>query len=642
MTSSEGSTENYRELFENAGDAIVVFDLSGKFQLVNKAGEELSGYSRDELMRMSILDVVSKPAAELIHESLKKPTAESAFLLSVEILNKQGRRIPVEISCRWIYELGVPVAVHAIARDITERKQDEEALQQSEQQFREIFEGSIAGLSITTPDGRILACNPAFARIFGFESVDACKRVNAAALYKHPADRVRCLELLRRFRRLENHETEMQRADGIPVYITESTSGIFDSGGTLVELRSHIIDITERKRTEEALHASQTQLQQSQKLEAVGQLAGGVAHDFNNLLTAILGYSELSLLRLQPDDPVARSLEQIGKASRRGALLTRQLLAFSRKQILQRKVFDLNHVVTDMHDMLSRLIGANISLVTHLDQDLGRVKADPGQIQQIIMNLVVNARDAMPNGGDLSIETANVRLDDAFAQQHPPTLPGEYILMAIRDTGAGMDSQTRAHIFEPFFTTKKPGEGSGLGLSTVYGIVKQSGGYIWVESEPGRGTVFRLYLPRVKMAMTPLHPSLPISPSIIGWETVLLFENDARVRSVVRDILESGGYSTITCDDMEEAVRACETQSAEIHLLLTDVVVPKMSGKDFAERIGALRPKMKVLFMSGFTNDVFINDNLGESNVNFILKPFSPDELLKKIRQVLDSAKAGN
>jgi CheY-like chemotaxis protein len=289
-----------------------------------------------------------------------------------------------------------------------------------------------------------------------------------------------------------------------------------------------------------------------------------------------------------------------------------------------------------MQDMLSRLIGGNISLSTHLDKNLGRVKADPGQIEQIIMNLVVNARDAMPNGGDLKIETSNVRLDDAFSRQHPPTRPGEYVLMAIRDTGVGMDSETRARAFEPFFTTKKPGEGSGLGLSTVYGIVKQSEGYIWVDSEPGIGTVFKLYLPRVEMAVTPLQPSLPVSPSAIGWETVLLLEDDAGVRSVVRAVLESGGYHTIAPEHGDAALHACEALTEEIHLMLTDVVFPKMTGREFAERVRSLRPNMKVLFMTGFTNDTFINESIAESNVNFIHKPFSPDELLKKLRQVLD------
>ncbi len=396
-------------------------------------------------------------------------------------------------------------------------------------------------------------------------------------------------------------------------------------------------EIAERKETEEALRASEQQLRQSQKLEAVGQLAGGIAHDFNNLLTVINGNSHL-LLRGLSEETHRDRVEEIKRAGERAAQLTRQLLAFSRKQVLQPTLLDLNSVVPDMDKLLRRLIGADIDLRTVLDAELRRVKADPGQIEQVLMNLAINARDAMPRGGKLTIQTANVRLDEHYARGHVAVEPGPYVMLAVSDTGHGMDAETQAHIFEPFFTTKEKGKGTGLGLSTVYGIVKQSGGNVWVYSEVGRGTTFKIYLPSVEEIAEQRAPE-SASPTLTskGMETVLLVEDEETVRNLARDILGINGYRVLTAGSGGAAMRLCEQHAGPIHLLLTDVVMPQMSGRELAERAAAIRPAMKVLYMSGYTDDSIVHHGVLDEGVAFLEKPFTPDALARKVRETLDA-----
>ena len=500
----------YRDCFENAKDAIYVHDLNGRYTMVNKAGEALIGYTREEILQMNNSDVVPQKCIDQIQTRLLKKLADHVpTIYEVEAIRKDGSRVPVEVSSRLIYENGVAVAVQGSARDITERK-----------------------------------------------------------------------------------------------------------------------------RAEEALRASQLQLQQSQKLEAIGQLAGGVAHDFNNLLTAILGYTDLSLRRINEEDPIRKNLKETKKAAERAAALIRQLLAFSRKQILEPKVLDLNVVVRDMHKMLTRLIGENIDLATKQAGDLGIVKADPCQVEQIIMNLVVNARDAMPRGGKVTIETANVTLDGS---KHVSIKPGPYVMLAVSDTGNGMDEETQAKVFEPFFTTKEVGKGTGLGLSTVYGIVKQSGGNIWVYSEPEMGTVFKVYLPRVdsEKAVSEIQPTSEIK-DFYGSETILLVEDEDIVRGLTREILSEAGYHVLDAKGGHEAIRLCRDFSGPIELLLTDVVMPGMSGKEVAERLHELRPSARVLFMSGYTDEAIVRHGVLDANVEFIQKPFTWAKLGKKVRDVLD------
>jgi len=389
-------------------------------------------------------------------------------------------------------------------------------------------------------------------------------------------------------------------------------------------------DITEQKNIEE-------QLRQSQKLEAIGRLAGGVAHDFNNMLGAIIGYSDIILATTDKADPLHRDIEHIKGAGERAAALTRQLLAFSRKQTLQPKVMDLNAAVTGIEKMLGRLIGEDIELSTVLADDLGRVKADPGQIDQIIMNLAVNSRDAMPDGGKLTVETANAELDENYAENHVGVTPGPHVMLAVTDTGCGMDAETRSHIFEPFFTTKGIDKGTGLGLSTVYGIVKQTGGNVWVYSEPGKGTAFKIYLPRIEETVEAAERRRPAAARARGAETVLVVEDEEVLRRLASRILSLAGYKVLEARIGGEALVLCEQHDGPIHLMLTDVVMPQMSGRKLAERVASLRPDMKVAYMSGYTDDAVVRNGVLDPDMPFIQKPFTASGLARKVREVLDS-----
>jgi nitrogen-specific signal transduction histidine kinase/CheY-like chemotaxis protein len=385
----------------------------------------------------------------------------------------------------------------------------------------------------------------------------------------------------------------------------------------------------EEKRLEE-------RLRQAHKMEAVGRLAGGVAHDFNNVLSVILSYSDILLGQLQPGDRMHDEIDEIRKAGARAGDLTRQLLLFSRQQVLEPKVLDLNEVLTGMEKMLRRLIGEDVELVSTPSASIGRVRADPGSIEQVIMNLVVNARDAMPIGGKLTIETGNATLDEAYAREHLGVKPGPHVLLAVSDTGTGMDKATQARIFEPFFTTKERGKGTGLGLSTVFGIIQRSGGSVWVYSEPGKGTSFKVYLPCVETQVDHSRPI--IAPRTLhGSETILLVEDDEQVRAVARSILKRKGYRVIEAQNAGEALLSCETHVGAIDLLLSDVVMPQMSGPELARRVAGVRPEIKILCMSGYTDDAVVRHGALDAGIAFIQKPFTPDTLARKVREVLDA-----
>jgi signal transduction histidine kinase/ActR/RegA family two-component response regulator len=397
----------------------------------------------------------------------------------------------------------------------------------------------------------------------------------------------------------------------------------------------------EAQRAYDELAETQEQLTQARKMEAIGRLAGGVAHDFNNLLLVMIGRSELLLRQLGADDPLRPGLELIEKTAGRAADLTRQLLAFSRKQMLQPVTLDLNATVFSMGEMLGRVIGEDIAFVTALDPELGSVRADPSQIEQIVLNLAVNARDAMPNGGRLTIETSNVELDATYARHDLEVRPGPHVMLAVSDTGIGMDEDTRARMFEPFFTTKGPGKGTGLGLATVYGVVKQSGGYIWVYSEPARGTTFKIYLPRVDQASGTEESPPPTAHAAQGRETVLLVEDEAAVRELLRDIVEANGYTVLEARDASEALEVSERYSGPIHLLLTDVVMPGMSGRQLADDLTKLRPGMMVLYMSGYTDHAIVHHGVLDADAVFLQKPFTADALTGKLREILDCRRSG-
>ena len=424
--------------------------------------------------------------------------------------------------------------------------------------------------------------------------------------------------------------------DGKILWVEERGQITCDEKGNFASISGVFYDVTHSREMEEALRKSEEQLLQAQKMEAVGRLAGGVAHDFNNLLTGILGYADLLLLSLNRGDARRREAEEIKKAGKRAASLTRQLLAFSRKQILQPKKLDLNSVVRDMKNLLGRLIGEDISLVTDLEDGLGQVEADPGQIEQVVINLAVNARDAMPQGGKLTIETATVTLDETYAYRDVNFQPGVYAMLAVTDTGMGMEEETLAHIFEPFFTTKGTNQGTGLGLATVYGIVKQSGGYIWVYSEPKWGTTFKIYLPLAAATSETATPRPETDIYSSGWETVLLVEDEEVVRELASSVLQHHGYQVLPAADPEEALRLSEEYEGPIHLLLTDVVMPGMSGRELAERLQPRYPEMKVLYISGYAENAISHHGVLDPGIAFLAKPFSPKVLANRVRKVLE------
>ena len=428
---------------------------------------------------------------------------------------------------------------------------------------------------------------------------------------------------------LRSYETGFLARDGRRIDVSASIAMLRDPAGAEIGTLGVLKDIGERRRLEE-------QLRQSQKMEAVGRLAGGIAHDFNNLLTVIAGRAQLILSRLRPEEPIHRDASLVRSTADRAAALTQQLLAFSRKQVLQPQVLNLNKVVTGMEPMLGRLIGEDIDLAVIPVEQPGRVKADPAQIEQVIVNLVVNARDAMPEGGRLTVETADVELDAASASRHFSVPAGAYVVLAVTDTGTGMDEATRTRVFEPFFTTKEPGKGTGLGLSTVYGIVKQSGGDIQLESEVGRGTRFKIYLPRVVEPAAP-EEARPVPATVPrGDETVLLVEDEPEVRDLAREILEASGYTVLQACDPQDALLIAERHGGPIHLLLTDVIMPRQSGRALAERLRPLRPELQVLFMSGYTNEAIVRHGVLEPGTLFIQKPFTPEGLGRKVREALD------
>jgi PAS domain S-box-containing protein len=505
----------------------------------------------------------------------------------------------------------------------------QEGLRRSEVNFRSLVTNAPYGICRCDAAGILLSANPAMVRMLGYSSPDELTGRNLANLYADAQHWFTVADALRTSQYFNSMDAEWIRRDGTPVTVRLSGRTIKDEHDlTFFELFAE--DVTERRTLEQ-------QLRQSQKMEAVGRLAGGIAHDFNNLLMVISGYCELLLDRIAPGESSLRApAQEIANAAGRATTLTRQLLAFSRKQMMMPKVFDLNSVVSENLRMLNRLIGEDIDLEMIPSDDLGLVKADPGQIEQVIMNLAVNARDAMPKGGKLTIETTNVTLDESYARHHAPVEPGEYVMLAMSDTGAGMDAETQTHIFEPFYTTKQ--KGTGLGLSTVYGIVKQSGGYIWVYSEAGKGTTFKIYLPRVSEAGEPTAPAVVAQApaNARGHETILLVEDEATVRQLALECLKLQGYNVLEAPEGGAALLLAQTHGGPIHLLLTDVIMPGMTGRELANQLTRSRPGMKVLYMSGYTENAIGHNGTLDAGVMLLQKPFSLPTLRAKVREVLD------
>ena len=511
-----------------------------------------------------------------------------------------------------------------------EHRRSQDALRRSEIRYRSQVQSAVYGIYRSTVEGRFLAVNPAMVEMLGYDSHEDLMAVDIARdLYEQPDQRKRILGELGKANRIEGVEVRWKRKDGRVITARLSGRGGLRYPGEPESFEMIAEDITERRMLEE-------QLRHSQKMEAVGRLAGGVAHDFNNLLTVIKGYSDLMLNELTPNDPMRGEVDEVRKAADRAAALTRQLLAFSRRQVMEPRVLDLNGVISNMEKLLRRLLGEDVDLRISPNPQLGPVKADPGQIEQVIMNLAVNARDAMPHGGSLTIETMNIDIDETFSRDQELVKPGRYSMMTVSDTGSGMDSETVSHIFEPFFTTKEAGKGTGLGLSTVYGIIKQSGGYIWVDSEPGQGTSFKVYLPMVEQTAEVLARRTQPSASYRGTETILLVEDEDGVRALVREVLQRHGYTVLETRSGGEALIACEQHKEDIQLLLTDVVLAQMSGRELAKRIVPLRPGMKVLFVSGYTEEAILQHGVLDLGTAFLQKPFTPNALARKVREVLE------
>ncbi|MGB9333777.1 MAG: CHASE4 domain-containing protein [Candidatus Acidiferrales bacterium] len=524
------------------------------------------------------------------------------------------------------------VGVIGIALDSTDRVLVEEALRESETSYRSIIEEAPYGICRCTVGGSFTLVNRALVRMLACESDSDLLGLNIGTdVFENLRDHSNFIEQLQAQGSAEGVETLWKQRGGKSIIVRLGGRAVRDAREQIAYFEVIAEDVSERRQLE-------LQLRQSQKMQAIGQLAGGVAHDFNNLLMVVKGHIELILNTMPSTDPLFPRLDQVQKAANRASSLTRQLLAFSRLQVLQPQVLDLNGIVSGMIQMLSRIIGEHIELVFRPGGILGRVKADAGQLEQILLNLVVNARDAMPNGGQLTIETENIELDDSYAQLHSVVKPGAYVMLAVSDTGCGMDPATQARIFEPFFTTKEPGKGTGLGLATVYGVVKQSDGYIWVYSEPGQGTTFKIYLPLAADVVEPPKTQAAAPAPVRGSETILLVEDEESVRSLVADFLKTTGHTVLEATEGEEAIRLVAAHSDQIDLLISDVVMPKMSGRELWNNLRRRMPTLKVLFISGYTDDSIVRHGVIDGDVAFLQKPFTMRALASKIREVLDAS----
>jgi two-component system cell cycle sensor histidine kinase/response regulator CckA len=629
-------------------DAIVATDHTGRVVEFNPAAERCFGYSREEALGQLLADLV---VPERFHEPFharfaaqlagaEAPDTDESMTLIAR--RKDGSEFPIERTTTRL-DARTPPIIMGFIRDRSQQVKAEAALKEAQARFTRLSESGLVGILISEDTGEVLDANDAFLSMVGYSRDDLTRGLVSWAKMTPPewtSASVAAVEQLRTHGVAGPWEKEYLRKDGsrVPVLVGVATLGGGKNISLSIDLGAQKQAEAGRIRAEEALRQSEDQLRQAQKMEAVGRLAGGVAHDFNNVLSVILSYGEMIHGDLRGDDPMRGDIEEIMKAAQRAAALTRQLLLFSRQQVVEPKVLDLNENLGGMEKMLRRILGEDVDVAFRPAPKLGRIRADPSNVEQVIMNLVVNARDAMPTGGKLTIETANVDLDDDYASRHVGATAGRHVMLAITDTGIGMDRATQARIFEPFFTTKEPGKGTGLGLSTVFGIAQQSGGNVWVYSEPGKGTTFKVYFPRVEAEV--YVPGDRVPPTTLrGHETILLVEDEGQVRVVAQGILKRNGYSVIVAQNAGEALILCEGYAGIIHMLLTDVVMPQMSGAELAKRISKTRPEMKVLCMSGYTDDSIVRHGVLESGVAFLQKPFTPESLTRKVREVLDGAR---
>lgn len=624
------SEERYRLLFEHNPQPMWVYEiLTLRFLAVNDAAIEHYGYSREEFLSMTITQIRPAEDVPALLESVHGASGPIDKAGVWRHRTKDGHVIFVEITeCQLKFE-GKDAAL-ILANDVSERRRAEEALKKSEAEYRSIIEGALYGIFQVTADGKLLMANPAFVKLLGYAYEAEVLSLSANDVYWNSEERRSTAAHWSNL--VAGHTAKWKQKDGSPIFVRLAGRLIPpESSSRAAVYEVFVEDITEH-------HKLEGQLRQAQKLEAVGRLAGGVAHDFNNLLMIIGSYAELIPKSVSDPAKLTRYTSQIAAAATRASDVTRQLLAFSRKQVLEPRVLDVNSLVTTFTKMLPRLLGEDVEMIVSPSSEVAKVKADPGQLEQVLMNLVINARDAMPQGGRLTIEIENVDLDGYISRRHGVEIPaGHYVMLAVSDTGAGMDAATKAQIFEPFFTTKERGKGTGLGLSTVYGIVKQSNGFIWVYSEPGRGSTFKVYLPRI---VEPIPLSREIAPvaeqSAEGSETILLVEDEAALREVTREFLQSKGYKVLDAGDADAALVICQSYTEVIDLLITDMVLPGQGGPELASAINQLRPNLRVIYLSGYT-DRTVNRSLMGPNAIFLQKPLSLAILTTKIRSVLSS-----
>ncbi len=634
ITDRKRIEERLRRLLDSAPDAMVIAGNDGRIVLVNTQTEKLFGYNREELLGQPV-EVLVPERFWNHHQTYRgnymvNPQAR-AMGAGSELygLKKDGTEFPVEISLSP-QQTDEGILVSSTIRDITERKRVDDALRLSEANFRAMIEGTY-GVYRATPEGKLLVVNNAMVKMLGYETAEELLALNLATdvfekgeytplMFDQPGTR-------KQFAKLETH---WKQKDGKIIPVEISGRAVRDDKGkvlyfeVIAENVSHVRGVEQR-------------LRHVQKMEAIGRLAGGIAHDFNNVLGVIVAYSEMLVEKLRDNTELSPLVTSITKAVERGGTLTRQLLAFSRQQVLEPQVISISEHLAGVKDMLARVIGEDIQLKILSGNPRVRVKVDPTQLEQVIMNLVVNARDAMPEGGRLTIETSEIDIDDEYCSRNPEARPGRHVMMAVTDSGCGMSPEVLSRIFEPFFTTKEQGKGTGLGLATIYGIVKQSGGHISAYSEVGRGTTFKVYLPvtqeEINQAQVPSEER--VAPR--GEETILVVEDEESLRSVTQEFLSNKGYQVIVAEDFQKAVEASENNSRHIDLLMTDVVLPGASGPKLADRLATSRPDMKVLFVSGYTADALVHGDLHRTDFAFLSKPFSLNTLARKIRTILDS-----
>lgn len=622
--------DKYARMVHASPDAITLRSLPDRRYIeVNEGFVRLTGYSAEEVLGKTPADInlwvedqPHRATLQMIQSDGQVTGEEFPFR------TKSGEIRYGRVSAVRVLIDGRP-CVLSVTHDITDRRLAETQLRKSEAHFRSLVDDAPYGIYRVTLDGTLLSVNPALVSMLGYSSEDELMRCNLERdIYRDPQVRQRLIKDYKQKGGFRALDAEWRRKDGSVIDVRMTGRPVLAEDKSIAYFEVFAEDMTERRSLER-------QLAQAQKMEAIGRLAGGIAHDFNNLLSVILGHSEILDQALGPNSRYRKSVEATRHAAERAAALTMQLLAFSRKQVIAPTVIDLKACVADIQKLLVRVIGEDIELTIKSQLDLGRVKADPGQLGQVLLNLAVNSRDAMPNGGKLVIETANAELDDTYVRQHLGAKPGPYVMLAVSDTGIGMDSHTLSRIFEPFFTTKELGKGTGLGLSMVYGIVKQNNGYVMAYSEPGRGTTFKIYFPRTEEGLSALQK--PPEKSLGGSETILVVEDEPTLRDLTCILLQEAGYSVLEASGAEAALALARDPQRNIDLLLTDVVMPRLDGRELATEILALRPTLKVLYMSGYTDDVIVHRGVLAQGTMLVQKPFTKNTLLQRVRETLDS-----